>query len=263
MAKRSDPSKAWDMYAEGHAALRRWLGRIPDEHWQCASVLPGWTIADLAAHIAMVGDSIVALVEARPRVVAKSIAGYISGYAQAANTISEGTRDIAADAGQKPQEILAAVDERFERAGEHVRRLGLGDQVVEARRGPIRLGDFLLTRVIELVVHADDFARSLADLDAPVMPQGVQRTAVRTLLDVLVERAPGRTVEVRVPPHAAVQCIAGPRHTRGTPPNVVEMDATTWIRLAAGRTTWAGEVAEAHVSASGDRADLSAHLPVL
>jgi hypothetical protein len=86
--------------------------------------------------------------------------------------------------------------------------------------------------------------------------------AVRALLDVLAERAPGRTVEVRVPPHAAVQCVQGPRHTRGTPPNVVEMNPVTWIRLAAGRSTWGAEVAAGRVSASGERADLTAHLPV-
>jgi hypothetical protein len=88
------------------------------------------------------------------------------------------------------------------------------------------------------------------------------RGAVRVLLDRLAAAAPGRSVEVRVPPYAAVQCVAGPRHTRGTPPNVVEMDATTWIRLATGRLSWDGAVADGRVRASGPRADLSALLPV-
>src|SRR3954467_5158528 len=86
------------------------------------------------------------------------------------------------------------------------------------------------------------------------------RFAVRHLLERLAARAPGRTVEVRVPPYAAVQCVEGPRHTRGTPPNVIETDPKTWILLATGRLAWAD--AEDHVSASGARADLSAHLPV-
>ncbi|MEV4219336.1 sterol carrier family protein [Nonomuraea sp. NPDC049725] len=88
------------------------------------------------------------------------------------------------------------------------------------------------------------------------------RQAVRHLLDRLVTAAPGRTVEVRVPPYAAVQAIEGPRHTRGTPPNVVEMDARTWIELAVGRMTWEEATGKGAVAASGSRADLSGYLPL-
>jgi hypothetical protein len=88
-------------------------------------------------------------------------------------------------------------------------------------------------------------------------------TAVRYLLQLLAERAPGNTVEVRVPPFGAVQAIEGPRHTRGTPPNVIEMDAATWLALATGRKPWAVALAEARVSASGSRADLTGQLPIL
>jgi hypothetical protein len=87
------------------------------------------------------------------------------------------------------------------------------------------------------------------------------RYAVRLTLEELAARAPGRTVEVRVPPYAAVQCVEGPRHTRGTPPNVVETDARTWLELATGRLSWAQ--AADRISASGSRADLSACLPLL
>jgi hypothetical protein len=86
---------------------------------------------------------------------------------------------------------------------------------------------------------------------------------VRFTLERLAERAPGHTVEVRVPPYAVVQFLPGPRHTRGTPPNVVETTPATWLRLATGRTTWSEELAAAHLSASGERADLAPHLPVL
>ena len=78
----------------------------------------------------------------------------------------------------------------------------------------------------------------------------------------LIRQVPGRSVELRVPPHVAVQFVEGPRHTRGTPPNVVETDAATWLRLASGRTTWADAIADGAVSASGNRADLAAHLPL-
>jgi len=103
----------------------------------------------------------------------------------------------------------------------------------------------------------------LAAIDAGLAPlPGVLRGAVTFLLGVLAARAPGRAVEVRVPPYAAVQCIGGPRHTRGTPPNVVETDPVTWITLAAGRAGWAEAVATGKVRASGPRSDLSAWLPL-
>lgn len=86
--------------------------------------------------------------------------------------------------------------------------------------------------------------------------------AVRHTLALLTERAPGRSVEVRVPPFGAVQCIPGPRHTRGTPPAVIETDAQTWLALATGALSWADGVAGAEVRASGQRTDLSSLLPL-
>jgi hypothetical protein len=103
----------------------------------------------------------------------------------------------------------------------------------------------------------------LAALDAGQSPERTMlRDAVRALLAELSERAPGRSVEVRVPPYAAVQVIAGPRHTRGTPPNVVETDPVTWVLLATGRLDWAVAVSDGRVRASGVRADLSGLLPL-
>ena len=93
-------------------------------------------------------------------------------------------------------------------------------------------------------------------------PRAVLGAAVRTTARWLAQQVPGRSVELRVPPHVAVQLVPGPRHTRGTPPNVVETDAATWLRLATGQLTWDDAVAEGRVSASGNRADLSAHLPL-
>jgi len=86
--------------------------------------------------------------------------------------------------------------------------------------------------------------------------------AVRYLLEVLASDFEGHTVEVRVPPWGAVQAIEGPRHTRGTPPNVIETDASTWIALATGSLPWGDAVAAARASASGQRADLSEVLPL-
>lgn len=87
--------------------------------------------------------------------------------------------------------------------------------------------------------------------------------AVRYTLQLLAERAPGNTVEVRVPPFGATQCIEGPRHTRGTPPNVVEMRAAVWLDLARGVITWEQALSGNLVQASGQRADISAVIPLL
>jgi len=104
----------------------------------------------------------------------------------------------------------------------------------------------------------------IAVADAGLTPQreALRGAAIHTL-GLLEARAPGRAVEVRVPPFAAIQCVAGPRHTRGTPPNVVETDAVTWALLAAGRLGWLEAMANGSVQASGPRADLSAYLPLL
>lgn len=98
--------------------------------------------------------------------------------------------------------------------------------------------------------------QSMAETDALFI------TAIRYLLEELAEVAPGNSVEVRVPPLGATQCIEGPRHTRGTPPNVVEMTPKVWFDLALGYTTWDEALAEHKVSASGVRASLVEVLPL-
>ena len=110
-------------------------------------------------------------------------------------------------------------------------------------------------RLQDPVAVADALAResrSKADL----------KLLTKHFLAVLSLRAPGSSVEVRVPPYAAAQVIPGVRHTRGTPPAVVELDGPTWIALATGTATWAGALAEGRIRASRERADLSAYLPL-
>lgn len=100
-------------------------------------------------------------------------------------------------------------------------------------------------------------------MDPSGAPPSIVATAVRYALEELAVRAPGRTLEVRVPPYGAVQCVPGPRHTRGTPPNVIEMDARTWLDLVTGRSDWAAVVAGGTVHASGQRATLAGLLPIV
>ena len=85
---------------------------------------------------------------------------------------------------------------------------------------------------------------------------------VKATLAELVKRAPGRAIEVRIPPYAAIQCGEGPTHTRGTPPNVIEMEADIWLALASGELNWNDAIESGKVSATGARADLSEYLPI-
>src|SRR5215470_891737 len=141
-----------------------------------------------------------------------------------------------------PQRLLAAVTAQRE-------ALGAGPYT-----GPAT-ADALGAACVDGVIAAADVAL------AP--EREAMRGAVAHTLGLLVARAPGRAVEVRIPPFAAVQCVAGQRHARGTPPNVVESDALTWVLLAAGRTGWQDALASGSVQASGQRADLSPHLPLV
>lgn len=115
------------------------------------------------------------------------------------------------------------------------------------------------TEVAASLRHID----ALADASLAEADEADLRLLVRHSLAVLAGDAPGRSVEVRVPPYAAVQCVPGPRHTRGTPPGVVETDPATWIQLARGRLTWDEAVRSGRVTASGERTDLGQYLPVL
>ncbi|MCO6009067.1 sterol carrier family protein [Actinoallomurus purpureus] len=136
-----------------------------------------------------------------------------------------------------PERLRAALDAQLAALGE------------EPYAGPVaRLADALVDAVLTAYAAGDDPERTAV------------RLAAKVLLQRLADEAPGRSVEVRVPPYAAVQCVEGPRHTRGTPPNVIETDPKTWILLATGRLAWAD--AADRIAASGARADLSPYLPV-
>jgi hypothetical protein len=102
------------------------------------------------------------------------------------------------------------------------------------------------------------------ELPEPLVPDRAElRACVRALARALAELAPGRSVELRVPPHAAVQCVPGPRHTRGTPPNVVEIEPLAFFDLATGRRHWDETYRSGELRASGERADLRPWLPLV
>lgn len=109
---------------------------------------------------------------------------------------------------------------------------------------------------------ADEVRRALTARAEGAAGRPELKTLTKHYLALLQEKAPGASVEVRVPPYAAVQVIEGVRHTRGTPPAVVETDAETWLALATGEIAWQAALDEGKVRASGERTDLSVHLPL-
>lgn len=111
-------------------------------------------------------------------------------------------------------------------------------------------------------VGPDQIASSIAEFRSGARDGAVLKVLSRGLAELLAEKAPGGAVEVRIPPYAVVQCVEGTRHTRGTPPAVVETDPVTWIELSLGGLDWASAVDSGRLRASGERSDLSAYLPL-
>ncbi|MFF8960444.1 sterol carrier family protein [Streptomyces sp. NPDC014894] len=235
------------------ALLAEAAGALTPEQLDRPTRLGDWTVRDLTAHLATVLGSVVRDLDepAPPR----AETALMEWPFRAAGAIDE---DSGAPAGEgDPAEGLARSAARL---GEALAAAG-DDRPVPTRFGPMRLGDLLVTRTVELVVHTDDLNEATG-LSVPLDRQALA-ACTRLLADALALKAPGGAVEVRIPPYAVVQCVEGPRHTRGTPPNVVETDPLTWVRLAAGRTGWAEELGAARVGASGERADLAGLLPIL
>jgi uncharacterized protein (TIGR03083 family) len=254
-AKLADQIQA---YAAQCRELAAWLEALPAERFAAESALPGWDVRTVVGHIVGSKDGLASWLRERSAGPATPIASYVQAYAPAAGEITEQT--IAATGDSGPAELIARLREPIAVDAAD----GAADGgVIAGPRGAITAGDFARTRVLDLVVHCDDLSRSLPDRDAVPLDRAALASTVRTLAEILAALAPGRSVEIRVPPFVAVQAIDGPRHTRGTPPNVVETDPVTWLRLATGRAAFADAVAQGEVRASGARADLTAYLPVL
>jgi len=228
---------------------------LPDAAFDTATSLPGWRVTELVAHLAMCASSPSRwLLEPPPPEAETDAAAYLLCLGGAAGDIDLRTRERAGTKtpAQLIADVRAAVDELAA-----VASVTDPARVIPTRLAPMRFDEFLITRCVEGVVHG-------LDLDPVVDPDPLAlRITTKVLLSTLVAKAPGHTVEVRVPPIAAVQCVEGPRHTRGTPSNVVELDPLTWVRLAAGRLSWSVAVADGRVSASGERSDISSLLPLL
>jgi uncharacterized protein (TIGR03083 family) len=241
-----------------------WLQGLPTEAFERPTVLPEWSVRQLAGHLVLVHAGLAQSLDKPTKEVALPIHEFVTRYRRDVEMIMAAT--LEASAGQTGPEVLA----RLESATDDLAaRLDAGvemSRVISTRRGPTTIEDYVATRIIELVIHTDDLNRSLPEVQPAELRRSALSRCTRTLTGILADRHPGRSVEVRVPPYAAVQCAIGdpgPTHTRGTPPNVVETDPLTFLRLATGRLGWSEAVADGSVHASGLRANLSPVLPLL
>ncbi|WP_405779085.1 sterol carrier family protein [Streptomyces sp. NBC_00859] len=237
-------------------SVRSAVASLPPDRLALPTRLGDWTVRELAAHLAMAVESVSRCLDLEaPGAQELTLLEWPFATGRVADRISEDVRAIAA--ASTPEELFARTADRI------TERLpgADGERLITTRVGAMRLCDYLVSRCVELVVHTDDL-NDAAGLEIPYDRQALA-ACTRLLADALAAKAPGASTEVRVPPYAVVQCVEGPRHTRGTPPNVVETDPLNWIRLATGRTRWRTAVAAAQVAASGERADLSALLPVM
>ncbi|MGV9449616.1 sterol carrier family protein [Streptomyces sp. NPDC003635] len=217
-----------------------------------------WTVRELVAHIGMaltaIGRSLDLPEPPRPDAV---LLDWPFATGASSSAIDEFTRRLVQahpDLDTYLTDIARTLEEQLDTHP--------GTRLLQTNAGALPLADYLVTRAVELVVHTDDLNAAVPGLEVPYDRQALA-ACTRLLADALAVKAPGGSTEVRIPPYAVVQCVEGPRHTRGTPPNVVETDPLTWIRLATGRLAWQDALQEAKVSASGERAALGALLPLM
>ena len=266
MAPRTyDPAKTRKALIAQIEAVTDAAHRLTPDQLTRPTALPGWDVHHLLVHIALQIDAVPRFLgrpepEPGPAPGKKpevSLTAWARGTRTLADRLDTQTREEAAAGENGAARIDAAVADLEPVIEEAVRE----DLLIPHHFGAMRMHDFTVTRLVELVVHSDDLARATGTRVA--LDRQALAATVRVLADALAAKAPGGSVEVRIPPFAVVQAVEGPRHTRGTPPNVVETDPLTWLRLATGRTTWAEALGTPHLSASGERADLAPYLPVL
>ncbi|BAC71849.1 hypothetical protein AQJ43_21460 [Streptomyces avermitilis] len=253
-----DPARIRAAVLAQFGNVREGVRALDDEQLARPTHLGDWNVRELAAHTTMAIEAVNKFID-RPAPPKQEVTLLDWPFVTAVNAeaIADTSREPAAGHPDLDA-FLAVTEQRFtERLAAHP-----DTRLLLTGTGPMSLGDYLVTRTVELVVHTDDLNRSVPGLDIPYDRQALA-ACTRLLADALAVKAPGASTEVRIPPYAVVQCVEGPRHTRGTPPNVVETDPLTWIRLATGRLDWTTALDDAQVSASGERADLGGLLPLM
>ncbi|WP_327696396.1 maleylpyruvate isomerase family mycothiol-dependent enzyme [Streptomyces sp. NBC_00459] len=256
-----DPTKTRTAVLTQYANIRTAIVTLTPDQLALPTRLGDWTVRDLAAHVTMAVETVSRNLDRdEPEKAELALLDWPFATAARAADIAGGTRELAA-AHPDPDSLNALYALTEQRLTQRL-ATAPGTRRLGTRTGGMTLADYLVTRTVELVVHTDDLNAAVPGLDIPYDRQALA-TCTRLLADTLAAKAPGGSTEVRIPPYAVVQCVEGPRHTRGTPPNVVETDPLTWIRLATGRVQWSDALDKAQVSASGERADLSELLPLM
>ncbi|MEU9100507.1 sterol carrier family protein [Streptomyces sp. NPDC048361] len=256
--RRYDPAKTRAAVLAQFGHVRHAVRTLTPEQLGRPTRLGDWTVRELVVHLTMslgMLERRLAAVEPLKQEVALLDRPFTT--ASEADQVSDTVKELAASV----DDLDALFEERAARTAELFATTA-DDRLLPTRSGAMTFADALVTWTVELTVRTDDLNDALPELGVPYGPQALA-ACVRLLADALAVKAPGGSVEVRVPPYAVVQCVAGPKHTRGTPPNVVETDPLTWVRLATGRIGWAEALDAAKVAASGERADLAAVLPVM
>jgi uncharacterized protein (TIGR03083 family) len=255
---------AADALLEQSRTTLHWLRELPETAYAAPTVLPAWDVRQLIGHLVLVHAGLSRVLDLPSDEQAVPIHEFVTRYRRDVDSIMAATQQAAEGlTGAELLDRLAGAIDALEP------RLAPGSpmaKVLQTSRGPALATEFMLTRIVEVVVHADDLSRSLPEREPIPLHRAALGSCIRTLANVLAAQHPGRSVEVRVPPYAAVQCAIGdpgPTHTRGTPPNVVETDPLTFLRLATGRLGWAEAYEGGAIRASGLRADLSGVLPLL
>lgn len=256
-----DPAKTRTAVLTQYANIRTAVRTLTPAQLALPTRLGDWTVLDLVAHVAMAVETVSRNLDRdEPAKAELALLDWPFATAARAADIAGGTRELAA--GHPDLDALNTLYSLTEQRLTQRLSTAPGTRRLATRTGAMTLADHLVTRTVELVVHTDDLNAAVPGLDIPYDRQALA-TCTRLLADALAAKAPGGSTEVRIPPYAVVQCVEGPRHTRGTPPNVVETDPLTWIRLATGRVRWADALDDAQVSASGERADLGGLLPLM
>ncbi|MCZ9347364.1 sterol carrier family protein, partial [Streptomyces sp. TRM76130] len=214
-----DPARTRAAVLAQLGTVREAVRTLTPEQLALPTRLGDWSVRELVVHIGMALTAVHRALDrpAPPRqdVLVTQWALATGGNAAA---IADFTRKLAADHPDLDS-YLAGIDRTVRPLlGEHP-----GGRLLETSAGALPLDDYLVTRTVELAVHTDDLNAAVPGLDVPHDRQALA-AATRLLADSLALKAPGGATEVRIPPYAVVQCVEGPRHTRGTPPNVVETD---------------------------------------
>ena len=256
-ARAYDPAKIRTAVQAQLGNVREAVRTLTPEQLALRTRLGEWTVRELVAHIGM---AVTAVHRALDRPAPARQDAVLLDWPFATSASSAAIADFTRGLAEQHPDLDAYLTD-VDRTLTELLDTHPGTRLLETNAGALPLADYLVTRTVELIVHTDDL-NDATGLRIPCDRQALA-TCTRLLADALAVKAPGASTEVRVPPFAVVQCVEGPRHTRGTPPNVVETDPLTWIRLATGRTQWSRALDEAKVSASGERADLSDLLPLL